>query len=405
MVLRVSTGQMFQHSLQQMQLRQVEANDLVRKISSGRAYLRPSENPFVAARALELEQVVSRTGQFQENTVLAEARLGLEETILTDVTRLLQRSFDLAVQANNGSLGDEDRQAIANEVRERFTELLQLGNTVDANGDYLFAGFSGDTTTLNARRIGNQDFVDYQGDQGRRLVAIGESRQIADGDNGAEVFFRVPSNSALWTATAAANTGSGEAAPAYVFDPTLATGDTYRIQFNAGGTYDVVNETDAVNVAVGVAYVDGADIEFDGLRTAITGAPAVGDVWRVRSAANQDIFTTLNKFVATLESSGGTPAEQARISAALGQSIDDLDGAIEHIATQRTDIGGRLNALAAQRDENDAYVLQTQATLSDLRDLDFAEAIGRLEQTVLALEAAQRSFARVQNLSLFNFLG
>jgi flagellar hook-associated protein 3 FlgL len=48
--------------------------------------------------------------------------------------------------------------------------------------------------------------------------------------------------------------------------------------------------------------------------------------------------------------------------------------------------------------------LQTDALISDLRDLDFAEAITKLRADQLALEAAQSSFARIAGQSLFNFL-
>jgi flagellar hook-associated protein 3 FlgL len=48
--------------------------------------------------------------------------------------------------------------------------------------------------------------------------------------------------------------------------------------------------------------------------------------------------------------------------------------------------------------------LQTDALISDLRDLDFAEAITKLRADQLALEAAQSSFARIAGQSLFDFL-
>ena len=50
------------------------------------------------------------------------------------------------------------------------------------------------------------------------------------------------------------------------------------------------------------------------------------------------------------------------------------------------------------------FALQLKETLSDVQDLDYAEAISRLNLQLVALQAAQQTFVRVQGLSLFNFL-
>jgi flagellar hook-associated protein 3 FlgL len=48
--------------------------------------------------------------------------------------------------------------------------------------------------------------------------------------------------------------------------------------------------------------------------------------------------------------------------------------------------------------------LHTQRTLSDIRDLDYAEAVSRLQNDLFVLQAAQQSFARIEGNSLFNYL-
>jgi flagellar hook-associated protein 3 FlgL len=45
-----------------------------------------------------------------------------------------------------------------------------------------------------------------------------------------------------------------------------------------------------------------------------------------------------------------------------------------------------------------------QKALSEIKDLDYAEAISRLSLQMTGLQAAQQSFAKVQGLSLFNYL-
>lgn len=43
--------------------------------------------------------------------------------------------------------------------------------------------------------------------------------------------------------------------------------------------------------------------------------------------------------------------------------------------------------------------------LPTVQDVDYANAASQLNTQLLALQAAQRSFIKVQNLSLFNYLG
>ena len=64
----------------------------------------------------------------------------------------------------------------------------------------------------------------------------------------------------------------------------------------------------------------------------------------------------------------------------------------------------RLNRIDSLRESNDAFTLQLQETLSEVRDLDVTEAISRLNLQLVALQAAQQSYVRIQGLSLFNFL-
>jgi flagellar hook-associated protein 3 FlgL len=193
-------------------------------------------------------------------------------------------------------------------------------------------------------------------------------------------------------------------APAFVYDATQATGDEYSINFTAADTYDVVNVSTGATVVAGASYTPGNPIEFDGLRASAEGVPAAGDSFSVRSGQYQDIFGTLNKLVTALESNTDTDADSARYDATIAASLSDLDNALDRVDEVRTSVGGRLNMLTSQADQNTAYELHTQRTLSDIRDLDYAEAVSRLQNDLFVLQAAQQSFARIEGNSLFNYL-
>lgn len=84
--------------------------------------------------------------------------------------------------------------------------------------------------------------------------------------------------------------------------------------------------------------------------------------------------------------------------------LADLDSILENFLTTRTTVGARMRALDDQESQTEKFVLDIETTLSDIKDLDYAEAISRFNIEQTALQAAQQAFSRVQNLSLFNFL-
>ena len=85
-------------------------------------------------------------------------------------------------------------------------------------------------------------------------------------------------------------------------------------------------------------------------------------------------------------------------------SLTDLDNALERLTTVQVSIGARLNALDTQKELNDAYILDHKTIVSEIADLDYAEAISQFNLQQTALQAAQQSYAKVKDLSLFNYL-
>jgi flagellar hook-associated protein 3 FlgL len=67
-------------------------------------------------------------------------------------------------------------------------------------------------------------------------------------------------------------------------------------------------------------------------------------------------------------------------------------------------IGSRMNALDAQEEVNQNFDLQLQMLQSDIGSTNIAEAASRMSQELLALQASQQSFVKIQGLSLFNYL-
>ena len=106
-----------------------------------------------------------------------------------------------------------------------------------------------------------------------------------------------------------------------------------------------------------------------------------------------------------LQDAGFSDQQTGRLfDSTLANSLKDIDSALVNFLQVRTSVGARLNALDDQESHNEKFIIDMQTTLSEVRDLDFAEAISKFNLENIALQAAQQAFAKVQNLSLFNFL-
>lgn len=117
--------------------------------------------------------------------------------------------------------------------------------------------------------------------------------------------------------------------------------------------------------------------------------------------SNASVFTVMSDFISAMESNQPQDLDSPPRTAHI---LDDIDAVIDNMSAARSSIGARQRALDLQRNQNADAILRMEQTRSGLQDLDYAEAATNLNRHTAALEAAQLSFSRIQNLSLFNFL-
>ncbi len=398
--MRISSAYIFQQGVQRMLEQQARLLETQQQIATGQRILTPADDPTGAKRLLDLDQALGLTRQYLRNADVATNRLAIEDSTLDAAGNLLQRVRELAVQGNNDTLTDGDRRALALEVGERLDELLGLANTKDGNGEYLFAGMSTQTRPF-ARALGG-GFV-YNGDQGQREILIAPGYMVPVGDSGSAAFMEVLNgNGTFATADDPGNTGTGIIDAGTVTDPSAWVPDTYTITFVTATSYEVRDGGGGLVLAG--AYTSDAAIAFNGVEVSIGGAPVAGDAFTVSASTNQDIFTTVQNLVNALNSPGGTDPAAARFHNAMNRALADLDQGIGNLLEIRARVGSRLNAVDSESAVNEGSEIYLQELHSQVQDLDLAEAISRLTQQAGALEAAQASFARIQTLSLFNFI-
>jgi flagellar hook-associated protein 3 FlgL len=401
--VRLSTLSFYTGSLAAMQQQAAELSKLQNQVANGRRVNTPADDPIGAVHILELERAQSESEQFAKNGTMITNRLNLEEQALADTGTVLTRVRELTLQASNiGTLSDSDRRSIATELASRLSQLQDIANRQDGNGEYLFAGYS---TLTQPFAGGGTAPVSYAGDQGSRLVQVSSTQRVADSHPGFDVFMNIKEgNGTFATAVTPANTGSGAISVGEVIDPASWVSDNYTITFTTATDWQVTDSAVPANVVASGVYTSGASIDFNGARVAITGAPAVGDTFAVKQARSEDIFTTVSDIVAALRQPAGTPAANAQLASTLNGSLQQIDQASDHLLGKRAEVGARLSTLASTEDSRSALDVDLASALSDLRDLDYADALTKMNQRLVGLQAAQMSYSQISQLSLFNYL-
>lgn len=306
--MKVSTNLFFNRASTQLATVQSSLSKTQEQLSTGKQITKPSDEPDKASLVTRLESELARQESYQSTLSTVEIKLSTQETALRNVSDVMYRIKELTVQANSDTMGKLDRESIAVEIESLRDQVLSLANTQDTSGNYIFAG---SRVTEPSFGLNSQGLIDYQGDQSRMQVAVGDNRLMNVNRPGSDAFVRVVRD-------------------------------------------------DGKGGKVGIGFFQ-----------------ALGD---------------LAKAVRTSD------------RAAMQRGIGEIDAMQQGVSEATAQVGADLNVVDAQKNVLDEVKLRLKTTLSAVQDLDYTEAITRMNKDQLALEAAQSSFAKIAKLTLFNYI-
>ncbi|MEB0135241.1 flagellar hook-associated protein FlgL [Actimicrobium sp. CCC2.4] len=409
--MRISTAAFYDNASTRISDLQSAAAQKQTQIASGKRILTPADDPVAAAAALTVSQAIDVNTQFAANRGTAKDALSLQESVLSNYTTLLQNVKTLTIAAGNGALDDSQRQYMASELAGRYQELMGIANSRDSTGNYIFGGFK--NTVAPFTDVAGTTAT-YNGDQGQRLLQVSTSRQLSINDAGSAIFQNIKSGDDSVSVTPDAGnsaTGAGAISGATVTDATLLTHHNYSIDFTttAGVTsykvYDLSKDPGKASAPLTSANytTNPQTIAFDGLQFTASGAPASGNKYNINPNA-QSIFKTIGDLVTALNTPATGATGKAALTASLSAANNNITAALDTALNVRAAGGARLQELDTLDNEGDNRSLQYASTLSNLQDLDYAKAVSELTQNQLTLQAAQQSFVKIANLSLFNYI-
>lgn len=109
------------------------------QLSTGKKITKPSDDPVVAMKGMFYRSNLTEVEQYKRN--LSELYLWMEnsEAGIEQANSGLQRVRELVIQGKNGTLSPSDKQAVAREIEQIKSDLVQVANT-QVSGRYIYNG-------------------------------------------------------------------------------------------------------------------------------------------------------------------------------------------------------------------------------------------------------------------------
>ena len=431
---RLGTATAYAYTLQNLQAKQVSLANLQNQLSSGLKINAPSDDPAGAAAAERALTRLNRIATDQRALDAQQNSMSNAESTLGDITTALQSIRTLVVNAGDAIQTPADRQTIATQIAGLRDQILTLANSKDSNGmplfaglgsaltpfvgpnstapDYVFKGLSGQatstTTGIPSTIDGNAAFMDQPATNGVYDVSVSNATSGSGGTPGPIPTTRTLTTSGITLTNSTLVNGSSYSLAVTGVDSTTVPGTTtvtYDVTEtpNVGGPYTGVTAS-YPTPASGSSTTSPATATFTvtampGLSMDVTGTPAVGDTINVTPSSS--LFTTLDKAVTGIS----TAANQNDANQAVAQALHNIDIGLAQVSAARGQAGTLLNRATVISSANDARTIQEQTDQSNAQNVNMVQAISDFQNLQTGYSAALQSYAQIQKLSLFNYIG
>ncbi|WP_418162274.1 flagellar hook-associated protein FlgL [Pantoea vagans] len=189
--MRISTNMIFEQQVRGITDSQASWLKVGEQLSSGRRVTNPSDDPIAASRAVVLTQTQQQGEQYALARTFAKQGLSLEDNTLRGVTTAITTAQTLIVNGSTGTLSDDDRGSIATQLEGVRAQLLNLANSKDANGRYIFAGYKTDSAPfVDTAGTG----VSYAGGTEAITQKVDTSRTMTVAHTGDSIFMSITGN-------------------------------------------------------------------------------------------------------------------------------------------------------------------------------------------------------------------
>ncbi|PYF81643.1 MULTISPECIES: flagellar hook-associated protein FlgL [Marinomonas] len=409
--------------------------DVQGKISSQTNILKPSDDPVGASQILLYDGNNRTLKQYDEAMKMAKGNLEYQEVALDSLNDFLDTARTLFIQAQNDINTQADINAIAHEISLITESMADLMNSKSADGSYIFAGTDSQSPAF---RLGSDGRYHWSGNEGQKFAQISEDIKIPVTNSGKVLFQDIWTNRSFNAKITEGNVRLSskvqdqadlDAFMAKNYDPEnaqvnryyLTTSyaedqkpvdtqvsdgkdgkseealDNYHLFTGMPAQYAITN-SDGEVIESG-EYRVGKPIAFAGMSFIVEGEPGASIDISLKKPEKDNVLNQIKDSLAVLTDKNSTYSDR---EAAFFSATYSINNAQQRIGEGRSEIGARLNMIEDREDYSSANQLSNTIAQSREGELDMGAAATELSMKESALNASQKVFSRMSNLSLFN---
>jgi len=190
--MRLSTNTIYQQNMGNMLDNEARFQTSGIQLATGRRVNQPSDDPLAASQEVRTLQAQAQNNQFAMAQNFAIQSISTEATATDSINSTISAMKLVIVSAGNGSLNDDDRLSYATQLEGMKANLVNLANSTDGNGNYIFGGYKSDKPPYTVDKDTGK--VSYNGGTDAIMQQVSAERSMVVSHTGPEVFNAEPGN-------------------------------------------------------------------------------------------------------------------------------------------------------------------------------------------------------------------
>ena len=404
------------------------------KLSSGYKINRAADDAAGLSISEKMRKQIRGLSQASSNAQDGISCVQTAEGALTEVHSMLQRMNELAVQAGNGTMSEDDRQNIQDEIDQLTSEIDRVSDTTKFNETYLLKGngtetrqkevaatyktpvtstvaltatnapttwyAKGSATALTADQILERLEVDANGNVAIKdgMEMYSEAANTTD-QYGAQTKDKIVAlttvkqsygvaSTALYADAQGTTAVKDEDLKNYFNEDGTVKQSLYKKTTGANATFKEIGAEQIANYVTVTAAKDKTTVEYEAVKDLVLSFQVGAD-----TTANNKISVSMQSMSAESIGVKGisvTGDDSTNADAA----VDTIGEAIKKVSSQRSALGAVQNRLEHTIANLDNIVENTTAAESAIRDTDMAEEMVAYSKNSILTQAGQSMLAQ-----------
>ena len=404
------------------------------KLSSGYKINRAADDAAGLSISEKMRKQIRGLSQASSNAQDGISCVQTAEGALTEVHSMLQRMNELAVQAGNGTMSEDDRQNIQDEIDQLTSEIDRVSETTKFNETYLLKGngtetrqkevaatyktpvtstvaltatnapttwyAKGSATALTADQILERLEVDANGNVAIKdgMEMYSEAANTTD-QYGAQTKDKIVAlttvkqsygvaSTALYADAQGTTAVKDEDLKNYFNEDGTVKQSLYKKTTGANATFKEIGAEQIANYVTVTAAKDKTTVEYEAVKDLVLSFQVGAD-----TTANNKISVSMQSMSAESIGVKGisvTGDDSTNADAA----VDTIGEAIKKVSSQRSALGAVQNRLEHTIANLDNIVENTTAAESAIRDTDMAEEMVAYSKNSILTQAGQSMLAQ-----------